>query len=486
MSHPSSDEVLHAALDLATRRGWRVFPVGDDKRPFKGSHGFKDATADPDAIRRLFCKHPSSNLAVATGPDSGVWVLDLDCKGGLDGLAELTKLESAHEALPPTITQRTPTGGWQRFFKWNGVAIRNSESVIAPGVDVRGRGGYAVVAPSVLRKQTAARDGKDYPGGRYEWAGDGDPGAAPAFELAEPPAWLVELASKPPKKEGPTTPGGDRGREFEGGLRPYVQSAVDAILAGLRRAPVGERNSALNVAAVKLGHWVLKYVNRPDAEARLRHVALQLGLDLREISATVDSGLRKGEQEPREIPEGKRARSNGDAPSDEAGRGEHATGAGLGEWDAADDDVEIPPRGWLLGTTFCRRFVSSLIGAGGGGKTALRITQALALATGRELTREHVFRRTRVLLVTAEDDADELRRRVRAARLHFNIPREEVAGWLFLASIAEAGWKVAEVDQDGSVRRGEMAERLEAVIVRRKIDLLMIPVRQIARRRRKQ
>ena len=42
----------------------------------------------------------------------------------------------------------------------------------------------------------------------------------------------------------------------------------------------------------------------------------------------------------------------------------------LGEWDAGDDDTIPPPRGWLLGTSFCRGFASSLLGDGGVGKTA--------------------------------------------------------------------------------------------------------------------
>ncbi len=85
-----------------------------------------------------------------------------------------------------------------------------------------------------------------------------------------------------------------------------------------------------------------------------------------------------------------------------------------------------PPRGWLLGNTFCRRFLSSLIRDGGVGKTAVRYAQALALATGRDLTGEHVFQRARVLIISLEDDADELRRRVLAARLHFNIPASDL------------------------------------------------------------
>jgi hypothetical protein len=89
---------------------------------------------------------------------------------------------------------------------------------------------------------------------------------------------------------------------------------------------------------------------------------------------------------------------------------------GLGEWNAALDIDPPPPRGWLLGNTFCRKFLSSLIGAGGSGKTALRYAQALALATGRsDITGEQVFERCRVLIVSLEDDADELRRRIRVS-----------------------------------------------------------------------
>ena len=57
----------------------------------------------------------------------------------------------------------------------------------------------------------------------------------------------------------------------------------------------------------------------------------------------------------------------------------------LGIWDAGDDDYAIPPRGWLLGTVFCRRFLSSLVADGGTGKTALRIAQLVSLAIGRSL-----------------------------------------------------------------------------------------------------
>src|SRR5262245_1346889 len=52
-----------------------------------------------------------------------------------------------------------------------------------------------------------------------------------------------------------------------------------------------------------------------------------------------------------------------------------APATGLGEWNAAVDVELPPPRGWLLGNSLCRRFVSSVLADGGTGKSALRILQ---------------------------------------------------------------------------------------------------------------
>lgn len=147
---------------------------------------------------------------------------------------------------------------------------------------------------------------------------------------------------------------------------------------------------------------------------------------------------------------------------------------GLGEWDAGADIDKPPPRGWLLGNIFCRRFISSPIADGGTGKTALRILQAMALATGRSLTGEHVFQRCRVLIVSLEDDADELKRRILAARLHHNIPSSELSGWLFLAAPGAKAGKLKAVNNRGQVVDGQLKANLVAAIRAHRIDLAIL------------
>jgi len=146
----------------------------------------------------------------------------------------------------------------------------------------------------------------------------------------------------------------------------------------------------------------------------------------------------------------------------------------LGLCNAGRSRGPIPPRGWLLGNVFCRRFLSSLIASGGSGKTALRITQLIALATGKPITKEHIFQRCRVLLVTLEDDLDEADRRITATLLHHGIDRSELDGWMFVAAPGAKGGKLMEIDRQGRPIRSGLAARLEHEIVANKIDLVCL------------
>src|SRR3954469_12884275 len=118
------------------------------------------------------------------------------------------------------------------------------------------------------------------------------------------------------------------------------------------------------------------------------------------------------------------ARPPDDHPPTGAGR-TTATG-GLDEWDAGDDPGPVTPRQWLLGNQFCRSFISSVVAGGGTGKSALRLLQFISLALGRSLCGQYVFRRCRVLLISLEDDRDEMERRIKAVLDHYNIARSEL------------------------------------------------------------
>ena len=163
----------------------------------------------------------------------------------------------------------------------------------------------------------------------------------------------------------------------------------------------------------------------------------------------------------------KRARLNGDEPQQAP---DPATPS-LGIWNAGQDDYIIPPREWLLGNVFCKKFLSSVLADGAVGKTALRIAQLLSLATKRSLTGDHVFRRCRALIVSFEDDRDELRRRVRAVMLKYGISPSDVDGWLFLA--APKGLKLAKM-VDGSPQVGVLEKLLRDAIKTLRLDIVSL------------
>ncbi len=82
-----------------------------------------------------------------TGPESGILVLDVDGKTGEESLIDFER-RGFH--WPDTLTVRTGGGGQHLYFKWpEGASVRNSAGKIAPGLDIRGQGGYVVAPPSL-------------------------------------------------------------------------------------------------------------------------------------------------------------------------------------------------------------------------------------------------------------------------------------------------------------------------------------------------
>ena len=118
------------------------------------------------------------NIGVVTGAiSSNVFIIDVDCGPGKAGDDTLLDVQMQHDDLPPTLQAKTGSGGQHLFFRApEGVRIVTDKNVLGPGVDVRGEGGFAVVAPSTHAN-----------GHQYECDFD---------EIAAAPAWLVDLVTE--------------------------------------------------------------------------------------------------------------------------------------------------------------------------------------------------------------------------------------------------------------------------------------------------
>src|SRR3546814_2184338 len=69
--------MLDAALAVVAR-ACPVFPCDPDSKQPVTRQGFKDASADPEVIRRLWQRRPEAMVGLPTGPATGLLVIDLD------------------------------------------------------------------------------------------------------------------------------------------------------------------------------------------------------------------------------------------------------------------------------------------------------------------------------------------------------------------------------------------------------------------------
>lgn len=139
-----------AAVSYARDYGIAVFPLWPRAKEPKVKNGHKVATTDVDLIAQAWDYDPDMNVGGAMGQASGgVCCIDLDVKPekGIDGREALLDWEAEHGKLPETATAITGSGGLHLFYRF-GHAVKPSVNEEL-GVDVRGDGSYAMLAPSV-------------------------------------------------------------------------------------------------------------------------------------------------------------------------------------------------------------------------------------------------------------------------------------------------------------------------------------------------
>lgn len=208
-------------------------------------------------------------------------VLDVDPPHG--GESSLRDLVGEHGPLPATRTVISGSGGMHLYFTHPGGTIRNSASVLGPGLDVRGDGGYVIAPPSVHSSGTA-----------YRWG--------PVRTLAPPPGWLVEELATP-ELQRPPAPDPRRVRS-DPGVSAWAAAAVAGELDRVASAEEGRRNHILNRAAFVLGQIVGGgHLDGDTVSALLEEAGLATGLGGRETTITVESGMRAGRCSPRHPPD---------------------------------------------------------------------------------------------------------------------------------------------------------------------------------------
>lgn len=114
------------------------------------------------------------------------------------------------------------------------------------------------------------------------------------------------------------------------------------------------------------------------------------------------------------------------------------------------DFAAIPKRQWIYGRHYIRKFLSVTVAAGGSGKTALTLCEAMAMASGKNLLGTETEKR-RVWVWNLEDPLEELQRRLAAICLHYEIDVDDYRDYLFVNSGRDSQLIIAEQDNNQSV-----------------------------------
>ncbi|MCF8503277.1 MAG: bifunctional DNA primase/polymerase [Caulobacter sp.] len=281
-SRPSCPDAAHY---YATRFGLAVFPAA--VQPFRPlvAGGCHAATIDPEQIAAWWRDAPDAGVAVATGAKSGVIVLDVDVKNGIDGTDTLDRLMQEHGALDPTWLSITPSGGRHYWFRDSGLGLSNRVAFL-PGLDLRSDGGAVAVPPSGAADRN------------YRWVIQ--PGAV---DLIAPPAWLLDRLVKPDRLLSRAQP--LLRFETTGQRVAYISKVLQSEGEKVACAAPGMRNNLLFLASCNVGRFIPALLTVEIAESVLLAAAETCGLIAedreRGVLATIRSGLRRGMQSPREI-----------------------------------------------------------------------------------------------------------------------------------------------------------------------------------------
>ncbi len=249
---------LTAAIALA-KRGIFTFPMTIRKTPLRGSHGVRDATCDPDALRRLFSDPHAELCAIATGRPSGIIVLDVERSGSI-------WVENNSWRLPPSLVWQSRSGGQHWAFRHPAPLRTVPLCRIHHGVELRADRASAIF----------------WPGAGFPFLNRCKPAALPD--------WLAAFGapSLMPPRLGPPdgTPAHAAG---------YAAAALRRAADRVRSARPGTRNTSLNREAFTLSRFArsgdLTAIHIARELACAAHLA---GLEPGEIRATITSALRAG------------------------------------------------------------------------------------------------------------------------------------------------------------------------------------------------
>lgn len=251
--------------------------------------GLKNASSDPNVIRKWFSKHPKANIGIALPPKT--IVLDLDDENSLQPLI------ANYPSLNRAPLAKTGNGGWHIWTSAPDGITATARALPHYSLDLRTGGrSYVVVPPSI------------HPNGQpYRWL---RPLTKPPRSLPLlPPGILAQVKkyrstisvdpSAPPPKPIPPP----RNQGLARRQRKYALVELANRSDEMRRTPPGSRHDKLFRHAVALTGWYRAGALESDEILnQLSEAAIASGLGPRETYNTITWALKHSQIQPRTLP----------------------------------------------------------------------------------------------------------------------------------------------------------------------------------------
>lgn len=139
-----------------------------------------------------------------------------------------------------------------------------------------------------------------------------------------------------------------------------------------------------------------------------------------------------------------------------------------------EDPATIPPREWLYGGHYLRKFITATVAPGSLGKSSLILVENMAMSTRRALLGVMPHGRYNCWYWNGEDPFDEIKRRVHAVMLYYGIDRSELEGRFFFDSGRSTPLTIARQTKDGATIHEPDFKAIKDAVRARSISVLSI------------
>lgn len=474
--------------------GWQVVP---SHLPSSGQNWKRPALADwkslqeepvPDAtFERWYGPQGEhmrrSNMGLLTGRASrNTFVIDLDEYKTPDALRWWHGvLEEHNNGIEPETCQQVTGGGGRQLFFSAPAGWRAPTNKTPIGVDIRGQGGFAVLPPSL-----------HISGQAYQWK----PGCAPwECDIAEAPDWLLQAVGELVERFG-----GDQHRDAAPAQTTHTASP-EADFDAFGSRVDGRDHYMRDLVWAAVVNWYRECPIPPsetESQARMREAyavyerKVKSRLDGSETNSAKLEREGRGptlfaekwrraigkwstdiaEAAQRPLAKDEWREATGETAPAEAGT-RQAVGIPL-QSAFPIAEAAIPTRDWVIPGLLLKRYLSVLVAPPGSGKSLLTLQLAIAVAVGKQWGGWTVRAPKKIIVINAEDDMDEMRRRLFAAAKTMGVSQRDLEGRLFLAEAPES-IVIAKTDsKTKTVVRTPLLEDLVHTILDNQIEVAFV------------